>query len=159
MKSSIICSIGSSCPVTIGSFIVGLFSFSSIGLDFSKNQIFVEDDASRLVIGYGDYDNATSDNSVLTLSKSMKTYGKAKQAMTDHGVQFISVERETCSEPEPNEFQRFLDKESIQQIKARVKHPQSNGKVEKLGDTLYKLKHAFGSWEIAIEYYNFKRPH
>lgn len=124
-----------------------------------RHQIFIEDDASRLIIGFGEYDNATSENSVLTLASSMKTYGTAKQAMTDHGVQFISVERENCPEPEPNEFQRFLDKKSIDHVKARVKHPQSNGKVEKLGDTMYKLKQAFGSWEKAIAYYNFRRPH
>lgn len=122
-------------------------------------QIFIEDDASRLVIGYGEYKNATSENAVMSLMQAMKTYGKAKQVMTDHGVQFASAERETCRDPKPTPFQKFLDAESISHIKARVKHPQSNGKVEKLGDTLYNLKQTLGTWEAAIEYYNFKRPH
>ncbi|MDI6655136.1 MAG: IS481 family transposase, partial [Candidatus Hydrothermarchaeota archaeon] len=44
-------------------------------------------------------------------------------------------------------------------IKARVKHPQSNGKVERLFQTLLRLKKHFGSWERTVEYYNFRRPH
>lgn len=122
-------------------------------------QVLVEDDASRLLIGFGEFRNATSVNSVIALVASMKTYGKAKQVMTDHGIQFTSIERENCADPAPNEFQKYLEEHSIDHVKARVKHPQSNGKVEKLGDTLYKLKQCFRSWETATEYYNFKRPH
>jgi putative transposase len=123
------------------------------------NVIFFEDDASRLVVSYGVFENATALNSVIALSDSIKTYGKAKQVMTDHGVQFTSIERGTCPEPKPNEFQKYLNTNMIDHIKARIKHPQSNGKVEKLGDILYQLKQCLGSWEAAIEYYNFKRPH
>lgn len=123
------------------------------------NVIFFEDDASRLVVGYGEFPSATAKNSVAALAESMKSYGMVKQVMTDHGVQFVSIEREASAEPEPNDFQKYLDARSIDHVKARVKHPQSNGKVEKLGDTLYQLKRHFGDWKAAVEYYNFKRPH
>ena len=79
--------------------------------------------------------------------------------ITDHGTQFTSLSRKTCSSPRPNEFQRFLSEKGIKHIRARIKHPQSNGKVERLFQTLWQLKNHFGSWEKTIQYYNFKRPH
>ncbi len=44
-------------------------------------------------------------------------------------------------------------------IKARVKHPQSNGKSERLNFTLKDLKKYIGTWEEVINYYNYKRMH
>jgi putative transposase len=79
--------------------------------------------------------------------------------MTDHGTTFTSLPRETCKDPKPNVFQKCLSSHDIRHIKARVNHPQSNGKVEKLGDTLFKLKNHFENWEDAIEYYNYERLH
>jgi transposase InsO family protein len=79
--------------------------------------------------------------------------------MTDHGTQFTSLPRETCSDPGANEFQRFLDEKGIKHVKARVRHPQSNGKVERLYQTLCGLRNHLGSWDKAAEYYNFCMPH
>jgi hypothetical protein len=39
------------------------------------------------------------------------------------------------------------------------KHPQSNGKVEKVGGIMRKLVEHFGTLEHALYYYNFERPH
>jgi putative transposase len=119
----------------------------------------VEDDASRFITGFGAFSRETAKNGVTVFEQAIKDYGCPKQTMTDHGPTFTSVEKETCKNPEPNEFQKCLECHAIKHIKAKVKHPQSNGKVEKLGDTLYKLKREFGSWDATIKYYNFKRPH
>lgn len=77
----------------------------------------------------------------------------------DHGIQFTSLPRETCSNPGQNEFQKFLKEKDIKHIKARVKHPQSNGKVEHLFATMRRLKKHFGTWNAMIEHYNFRRLH
>jgi putative transposase len=79
--------------------------------------------------------------------------------MSDHGTQFVSLPREVCPDPDLNEVQRWLEQEDIIHIKARIKHPQSNGKVEKAGGTLRKLTAYFGSLRKAFHYYNFERPH
>ena len=121
--------------------------------------ILFEDDASRFITGYGVFRNATSQNSILVLEQAIKSYGVPRQLMTDHGVQFTSLPRETCSSPRPNDFQLFLQSYDIKHIKARVKHPQSNGKVERVGQTLQKLWRYFHCWDVAVEYYNFRRPH
>jgi len=121
--------------------------------------ILFEDDASRFITGYGVFRNATSQNSNLVLEQAIKSYGVPSQLMTDHGVQFTSLPRETCSSPRPNDFQLFLQSYDIKHIKARVKHPQSNGKVERAGQTLQKLWRHFHCWDAAVEYNNFRRPH
>jgi putative transposase len=118
-----------------------------------------EDDASRYVVSYGTFQHATAENSVKVLQSGVENYGIPKQVMSDHGPQFSSIERESCPDPEPNEFEKALEDLDIKHIQARVKHPQSNGKEEKCFDTLMKLKRHFGSWSRAVEYYNFERPH
>ena len=121
--------------------------------------ILLEDDASRFIAGYGVFGNATAKNSVLALEQAIQGYGIPRQLMTDHGTQFTSLSRETCAYPRPNEFQRTLQIYGIKHIKARVKHPQSNGKVERAGQTLQKLWKHFQSWDTAVCYYNYRRPH
>jgi len=76
--------------------------------------------------------------------------------MTDYYVQFTSLPREMCSDPKPNELQLFLQRYNIRHIKARVKQPQSNGKVERAGQTLQRLWKHFQYWDATVEYYNFK---
>lgn len=124
-----------------------------------KHVILFEDDASRLLTGFGIFSNATAINSKTALEKAIENYGLPKQLITDHGTQFTTLSRETCTNPEPNEFQKFLKEKGIKHIKARVKHPQSNGKVERLFATLRRLKKHFGTWDATVEYYNFRRPH
>ncbi|EMR74774.1 integrase family protein [Thermoplasmatales archaeon SCGC AB-540-F20] len=121
--------------------------------------ILLEDDASRFITGYGVFGNATAKNSMLVLERAVESYGTPRQLMTDHGIQFTSLPRETCADPRPNEFQRILQSYGIKHIKARVKHPQSNGKVERAIQTMQNLRKYFPNWDTAVYYYNFKRPH
>jgi len=129
---------------------------------FEKNQeqiILFEDDASRFITGYGVFSNATSENTADVFLKSIENYGRPKQVMTDHGTQFTSLPRDSCPTPKINAFQQMLKQQGIHHIKARVRHPQSNGKVERAGQTIKKLRKHFQNWEETIYYYNFKRPH
>jgi putative transposase len=121
--------------------------------------ILYEDDASRFITGYGVFSNANMENSNQVLAQAIISYGLPKQMMTDHGTQFTSLPRESCSNPQQNEFQQLLKRYGITHIKARVKHPQSNGKVERAGQTIEQLRKHFSSWEATVNYYNFKRPH
>jgi putative transposase len=121
--------------------------------------ILFEDDASRFITGCGVFKNANTENSKQILSQAINLYGIPKQVMTDHGTQFTSLPRESCLDPKDNEFQRLLKQYGIHHIKARVKHPQSNGKVERAGQTIQLLKKYFPNWEQTVYYYNFKRPH
>jgi len=126
----------------------------------TKEQLILfEDDASRFITGCGVFRNATAENAVNVFKQAVQLYGIPKQVMTDHGVQFTSLPRTTCATPSMNEFQQVLKQYGVLHIKARVKHPQSNGKVERVGQTIEKLRKHFPSWDETIMYYNFKRPH
>lgn len=125
----------------------------------SEQIVIFEDDASRLVTELGVFSNATAKNAIIALDSAIQKYGTPKQLISDHGTQFISIPRDGCSDPAPNEFQKYLQEHNIKHIKARVKHPQSNGKVERVYQTIFALKKHFGTWERAVEYYNFERPH
>lgn len=124
-----------------------------------KHFIAFEDDASRLITSYGEFKKETAEHAVQVLEKGIQVYGIPKAIVNDHGTQFVSLKRKDCQNPADNLFQQTLKKYGIKQIKARVKHPQTNGKLERLFYTISQLKKHFGNTETAIHYYNFKRPH
>ncbi len=119
-----------------------------------KQVVGVLDDASRFVPACNEYDNATAENAADILVKAIGSYGAPRQLVSDHGVQFTSIERESCPEPKENLFQQTLKKYGIQHIKARVKHPQTNGKMERWFGTLKKLKKHYGTVQKAVSAYN-----
>ncbi|MFH1588763.1 MAG: DDE-type integrase/transposase/recombinase [Candidatus Diapherotrites archaeon] len=123
-----------------------------------KNVLGLLDDASRLIVGYGEFDNATEENAASVLEKAVNKYGTPKQLLSDNGSHFASVIKESCAEPEHNIFQKKLSELGIEHIKARIHHPQTNGKLERWFLTLKQLKKHFGSTQKAINYNN-KRPH
>jgi transposase InsO family protein len=52
-----------------------------------------------------------------------------KEAITDHGSQYFANKTDKNGESE-SAFGQFLAKNEIKHILARVKHPQTNGKIE-----------------------------
>jgi transposase InsO family protein len=94
------------------------------------NVVIIEEDASRIIIGIKEYDSDTSENTIDALERGIERYGKPREEITDDGVQCTSEER-GGKESDPNEYQIYLEREGIKHIKGRVKHPQTNGKVER----------------------------
>lgn len=124
------------------------------------NMTIIEDDASRYIVEGRVFNRATGMNSARAMENALGTYAKPKQVITDYGSQFTAVPREGYHDPRPTAFQRLLEARGIKHIRAKVKHPQTNGKVEKGGGgTIKQLVDHFGSLEKAIHYYNFERPH
>jgi len=121
--------------------------------------ILFEDDTSRFITGYGVFTTANMKNSNKVINQAISSYGIPKQMMTDHGTQFTSLSRESCPDPHQKKFQQLLKQLSILHIKARVKHPQSNGKVERDGQTIEQLRKHVSNWDDTMYYYNFERPH
>jgi len=48
------------------------------------------DDASRFIIGWGLFDEATTENTIYVLDKSISKCGKPATILTDHGPQFYA---------------------------------------------------------------------
>lgn len=119
--------------------------------------MLIEDDASRFITGKGKFKHATTENTEKVFKKSLK-WGIPKQFHSDHGSVYTSNDREGCKKGE-SQVEKAIKTAGIQQIFAKVKHPQSNGKMEKLIDTVKILWRKTGSFEKSVKLYNYKRPH
>ena len=117
------------------------------------------DDASRFVVGWGLFDHANMANSILVLERAVAAYGAPKAILTGHDSQFCAVQPKHKKRPEPTEFQRYLKTHGIKHILARVNHPQTNGKVERLFGTIKGKRKEFPSLEAQFHWYNQVRPH
>jgi putative transposase len=118
-----------------------------------QNLIIYEDDASRLITGFGMFKNATTENALDVYENAVRKWGSPKQLMSDHGSQFCADENDVY------QFTEYLKSKGTEHILARVKHPQSNGKVERLFYTIKRLLDEGKSLEEAVRFYNEERPH
>jgi putative transposase len=112
----------------------------------------VIDDASRKMLALVECDNPTTEKSIEGMEEAL-TNGKILQCIMDHGSQFVS------NLGGDSLFQAFLSRKGIKPIFCRIKHPQSNGKVEKWFDTYERHRYAFKTKEEFLEWYNEIRPH
>ena len=131
-------------------------SLTAVHIDWHYYQskwIFgVEDDASRKLLALLECKNETTDESIRGMKLALR-HGKIKQCICDHGSQFIS------NLGGDSRFAAFLHEEGIKQILCRVKHPQSNGKIEKWFDCYDRHRKAFNSVEEFLHWYNDVKPH
>ena len=116
------------------------------------------DDASRFVVGYGLFPEATSARSVEVLQKAIERYGRPASILSDRGIQFYAVEADDRLRG-LTAFERYLIEHDIRHILSRVNHPQTNGKVERFFGTVKRKLDRFNSVDELVEWYNFVRPH
>ena len=112
----------------------------------------VIDDASRKILSLVECNSPTTEKSIDGMEEALK-HGHIKQCICDHGSQFIS------NIGGDSKFRDFLEKKGIKQILCRIKHPQSNGKIEKWFDTYRLHRNAFETKEEFLYRYNEVRPH
>ncbi len=132
-------------------------SLTAVHIDWhydGKTYVFaVIDDASRKILALLECDSATTDASIQGMEEALK-HGTIKQCISDHGAQFIANITDGNSR-----FTAFLESKGIRQILCRIKHPQSNGKIEKWFEVYDRNRHAFESQESFLYWYNEVRPH
>ena len=86
---------------------------------------------------FGVFPEATTENALAVLDEAIKKYGKSTSILTDHGSQFYTNE----SEVKKNSVLRFEERMAeldVKHILARVKYPQTNGKLEMLHGDLQR---------------------
>ena len=131
-------------------------SLTAVHIDWhcdGKTYVFaVIDDASRKILALLECKSATTDYSIQGMELALKQ-GKIKQCISDHGAQFIS------NIGGDSKFKAYLIQKGIKQILCRVKHPQSNGKVEKWFECYDNHRSAFQNKEEFVGWYNEIRPH
>jgi putative transposase len=113
----------------------------------------VIDDASRKILALIEASSPTTELSILGMEMALQS-GKIKQCISDHGSQFVSNITDGCSR-----FKEYLESKGIKQILCRIKHPQSNGKIEKWFETYDNHRKAFPTKEEFLRWYNEVRPH
>ena len=125
----------------------------------SLNFIAFLDDASRCITGFGVFQSANSQNSVLVLRDAIKKFGVPGQVLSDHGTQFTGNKTSSKKRWTPTLFEEELIHHGITHILARVKHPQTNGKLERFFRTLETEMIQFNNIPEFIEFYNQERIH
>jgi putative transposase len=110
------------------------------------------DDASRKLLTLLECNSPTTEASIQAMKNAL-THGPIQQCISDHGSQFIN------NNDGKSNFKEFLYANNIKQILCKIKHPQSNGKVEKFF-SLYKAKrYHFTTNEEFMNWYNQIKPH
>ncbi|MEM0287100.1 MAG: hypothetical protein QXG05_02865 [Nitrososphaerota archaeon] len=111
-----------------------------------------------MILGHGKDCIPTSKVSVEVLDSAITKYGKLASILCDHGSTFYAVES-VAREKGLTEFEKYLLKNRIRLIIGRVRHPQTNGKIEKFFDVFEKKVKFFSSIEDFMYWYNCVRPH
>lgn len=142
-------------------------SLTAVHLDWHTGKIVkkevcvVEDDSSRYILAGGEFDAATAETSISLVQGVLNNYAwirKIEQVITDRGTQFYANKKDKNDESE-SRFEAFLIENEIKHIKARVKHPQTNGKVEKWYDLYEKYRSEFKTFVDFVKWYNTVRFH
>jgi len=89
----------------------------------SRWWIAAEDDASRLIVGYGVFQDPTADNTIHVLKQAIEKHGCPRELLTDRGSQFYANEGER-REKGISQFEAYLTEHGIKHILCRVNHPQ-----------------------------------
>lgn len=143
-------------------------SLSAVHLDWhdskavpGKKVCAVLDDSSRFILAGLESDQATAELSIGLVQTVLQDYGdvrKVEQVITDHGSQFHANKKDKNGNSE-SRFEAFLAENRIKHIKARIKHPQTNGKFEKWNDTYEKNRIRFDNFDNFVNWYNTVRFH
>jgi putative transposase len=142
-------------------------SLTAVHLDWhtsrfnGKEVCVVLDDSSRFILAGGEFPAATTENSIELVRKALEDYGdirRIREVITDHGSQFFANKMDRNGDSE-SAFGQFLAENEIKHILARIKHPQTNGKIEKWYHTYEKSRKLFDDFDKFLNWYNSIRYH
>lgn len=115
--------------------------------------IAVIDDCSRYCIGILHVNSVDTNTATRFLDELIKKFGKPRQIISDNGSPYGSKSKHS-------RFDRWCRRNNIEHIRTRVKRPQTNGKVERLFQTIGKeIKFCSKDLEYFRYRYNQFRPH
>ena len=121
----------------------------------------VLDDASRMILSGGEFPAQTAEFSIQILKEAYEKYlyiAPIREVITDHGTQFYANTRDRFGEAD-HSFELFCEEYNIKHILARVKHPQTNGKMERWFQTYEQNRLRFDTFQDFVDWYNKVRPH
>jgi putative transposase len=116
------------------------------------------DDASRLIVSYGVFQDPTADNTIHVLKQAIDKHGCPRELLTDRGSQFYANEGER-KEKGISQFEAYLAEHGIKHLLCRVNHPQTNGKLERFYGVYEQKQHQFKSVDEYVHWHNEVKPH
>jgi putative transposase len=128
-------------------------------IDFDRSKKWVVafmDDSSRLITCYGVFDSTITENTITVLNQGFREYGSPREILTDNGTQFVSSRN--C-EHAHHKFEEFLALHNIKHIPTSIKHPQTNGKIERFFGEVERRIAKFGSIDKTVHWHNIIKPH
>lgn len=141
-------------------------SFSLVHLDWHESKVIkgkfvcvVEDDASRLILCGGEFNNSKEDNNLDLMKQAIKIAYKKyssiiREVNTDRGTQFYCNKYDNKGNRGRTYFEKFLAKQEINHIPSRKNHPQTNGKNERWFRTYRENRGKFKSFDEFVNWYN-----
>ena len=138
-------------------------SLSAVHMDWAydpkidKQIIAVIDDASRMILAFGEYESASVENTIEVLKRALQL-GQIHEVITDHGSQFTANKFDEKGNAH-SQFAEFCKEHGIKQIICRVKHPQSNGKIERWFGLYRQKRYHYETLEAFVYWYNHIKPH
>jgi putative transposase len=127
-----------------------------------KQYVVFIDDRSRKIMAAGEFDNATTQNTLFVLYQAILETGVCPVIiLSDKGAQFYANKYTNNGEKGLSDFELELAELGIDFWTSRRNHPQTNGKMEKWFDTLKKRKkrHPEETLQEFIKWYNEERIH
>lgn len=132
---------------------------------FDVKSIWMLDDCSRMILAHRIVPNSSADIVIELLQEVIDKYGAPDQILSDHGAEFYSV----TGGKGASKLDKFCKKMGIEHIMGRVRHPETQGKMERTHRSASEEIHVFGSMETLeearktfdnwVNYYNWDRPH
>jgi len=130
------------------------------------HSIWILDDHSRFILGWRVDDRQSSENVIELLERTFAFWGiKPRQILSDHGTEFYSVRGGRGG----SALDKWCSENGIEHIYGRVRHPETQGKIERshgsaktetpyFGNmrTLEEARETVADW---AEFYNVIRPH
>jgi len=120
------------------------------------------DDRSRRIMSSGEFDNATEENTIFVLYQAMLGNEACPAVLlSDKGTQFYNSKKNNKGIRTLSLFEQELKELGIEFWTSRIRHPQTNGKMEKWFDAMKKRfrKHPGESLQEFVRWYNVERIH
>jgi transposase InsO family protein len=145
-----------------------LWQIDNVGPFYKPGKLFaydIIDDHSRYSLGFMIADNQKTRSWVKYFEELFKKYGTPDAILHDHGSQFVALSTNLLT----NDIKKLFDMYKIRSVRARVRHPQTTGKVERFQrslmheareivhtQSLSDFQEVVDAWR---DYYNIARVH
>ena len=122
-----------------------------------RHMIAYQDDASRFIVGFGVFDEATGAHAIQVLDRAIEAHGIPAAILTDREPQFYAK----CKDQQTgaSEFEMELVRRGIKHLLSRINTPMTNSKLHRFYGEIKAKIHFFQDVDEFVNWWNNDRPH